>query len=64
MSLNYKTLMTINEAAEYLHLQVSRLRYEVFIKRIPHIKIGRSIRFSQTQLDSWIEANSKNGENK
>ena len=61
MNPNNQTLMEIGEAAEYLRLKVSRLRYEVFIKRIPHIKIGRSIRFSKTQLDSWLKEHTKAG---
>ncbi len=52
-------LLKIGEAAHYLGLAVQRLRYEVFLKRIPHIKLGRSVRFTIEQLDAWIEANSK-----
>ena len=61
MSDNTQPLMEIGEAAEYLRLKISRLRYEVFIKRIPHIKIGRSIRFSKPQLDSWLKEHTKVG---
>lgn len=47
-------LLTLIEASELLNLKVSRLRYEVFHKRIPHFKIGRSIRFSENELISWV----------
>lgn len=57
-----KKVLKIEEAAEYLQLTVSRLRYEVFIKRIPHIKLGRSIRFTKDQLDNWLESNSNGGQ--
>lgn len=50
-----KNLLTIEEAAAYLNLKVSRIRYEVFKKGIPCYKIGRSIRFSISELDSWVE---------
>ena len=47
-------LLTISEAAEFLNLKTSRLRYEVFQKGIPYYKIGRSIRFSEKDLISWV----------
>lgn len=53
-------LLNITEAAEYLGLSVQRLRYEVFVKRIPHVKLGRTVRFSIDQLEAWIQENSKN----
>ena len=51
---NMIKLLTLLEASERFNLKVSRLRYEVFHKKIPHYKIGRSIRFSETDLISWI----------
>ena len=48
-------LLNIHEAAEFTGLKVQRLRYEVFLKRIPHIKLGRSVRFTKEQLDEWIK---------
>lgn len=48
-------LLSIQEAAEKLNMPVSRIRYEVFLKRIPHLKIGRSIRFNESDLEVWIE---------
>lgn len=54
MEINRKQLLTCKEAAAYLNLNESRIRYEVFLKRIPHIKIGRTVRFATEQLDNWI----------
>lgn len=48
-------LLTIKQAAEILNLKESRLRYEVFLHRIPFIKIGRSIRFEVEALNNWIQ---------
>jgi excisionase family DNA binding protein len=50
-----KKLLTLVEAAEFLNLKVSRLRYEVFNKRVPHFKIGRSIRFDTEDLINWVK---------
>ena len=49
-----KQLLTIADAAVFLAFTQSRIRYEVFKKRIPFIKIGRSIRFDEKDLISWI----------
>lgn len=46
--------LTVEEAAQLLNLKVSRLRYEVFRKSIPFFKVGRSIRFAERDLISWI----------
>lgn len=47
-------LLKIDEVAEILGLPVSRIRYEVFLKRIPFIKIGRSVRFDSLDLSEWV----------
>jgi predicted DNA-binding transcriptional regulator AlpA len=44
--------------AEYLGFKVSRIRYETFLNRIPHIKLGRSVRYSKLKIDEWIKENS------
>lgn len=49
-------LMSVEEAALYLKMKVSRLRYEVFKKSIPFYKIGRSVRFSEADLIAWLES--------
>ena len=58
-----KLLLTCAEAADYVGLKETRLRYEVFLKRIPHIKVGRSIRFTRAQLEVWVEGNIVEGPN-
>lgn len=54
-------LLTHMEAAAYLGLKPSRIRYETFLKRIPTIKLGRSVRYSKEQLDQWIKQNTRDG---
>lgn len=51
-------LMNTEDAAHYLSMSPGRIRYETFIKRIPFIKIGRSVRFSKKDLDAWISSQS------
>ena len=46
--------LCINEAAKLINLKKSRIYNEVFYKRIPHIKIGSSLRFSKSDLINWL----------
>lgn len=52
---NCSSLMTTVEAAEFLNLKVSRIRNMVFLKSIPFIKFGASVRFDKSQLESWVK---------
>lgn len=52
-------LLTIEEAAKLLSIKVSRLRTAVFKREVPYIKIGRLVRFRQTDLEEWINENTK-----
>lgn len=53
---NESDMIAIKEAALLTGLKVSRIYNEVFYKRIPHVKIGSSLRFSKTDLLKWIES--------
>ena len=55
----HEDLMVIEEAASFLRLSVGRLRYEVFLRRIPFFKMGRSVRFSREDLSNWLETKKK-----
>ena len=49
-------LLTLAQAAEYLNVSertVLRCRYE---RRLPFVKLGRSLRFKRADLDAFIEA--------
>ena len=51
-----RKLLTIEDAAKFLSIKVSRLRTAVFRKEIPFIKIGRLVRFKEETLVDWIES--------
>ena len=53
-------LLTIDEASNLLAIKVSRLRTAVFRREIPFIKIGRLVRFKESDLMKWVEDNTKN----
>lgn len=48
-------LMTIEEAALFLNLKVSKIRKDIFNKAIPYYKIGSLIRFKKDELLKWLD---------
>lgn len=50
-------MLDVGAAAEYLGTSVRHMRHLVFEKKIPYVKIGQRVRFLQSDLDSYIEAN-------
>ena len=59
MELNNKRLLTIFEASDYLAIKVSRLRTAVFKKEVPFVKIGRLVRFKESDLEKWVDDNTQ-----
>lgn len=55
-------LLTVQEAARYLAVSVSTIYGWVWRRRIPFVKIGRTVRFDPRDLDAFIAA-SKQGYN-
>lgn len=51
-----KRLLTVDEASHYLGLTKTTLYTWTCQKKIPHVKIGRALRFDKVELDSWIES--------
>ena len=50
------SLLTYEQAAELLNLSPSTLRIYVMQKRIPYIKISKSVRFDRSSLNSFIDS--------
>jgi excisionase family DNA binding protein len=54
--LDYRSL------SAYLKIPEGSLRHMVLREGIPYYKIGRSVRFSKSQVDQWLEEHQrKNG---
>jgi excisionase family DNA binding protein len=51
-------LLDANEAARLLHVPRSTLYELVRSRGLPHIKVGRALRFTRADLAVWIGANS------
>lgn len=48
-------LLTIKELTSLLSIKESHLRSLIFRQEIPFIKVGRLIRFDQSQIQKWLE---------
>lgn len=51
-------LMTANEAAKLLRVPRSTLYELVRSRDLPHIRVGRALRFTRADLGTWLAANS------
>jgi excisionase family DNA binding protein len=51
-----RRLMTIQEAAAYLAVPVPTLYTRVWQRRIPFVRLGRSIRFDKEDLDGLVDS--------
>ncbi len=61
---NYKsTLLSIDEAANFLNLTGHTLRSWVHQKRLPFIKLGSRVLFRPEDLESFINSNAVQPEN-
>lgn len=49
-------VLTIQEAADFLKIKVSKLRREVFLKKIKYFKFGALLRFKKIHLIEWRES--------
>lgn len=47
-------LMTIEEVAEHLGVNVRHMRRLVAERRIPYVKWGRLLRFDPAEIDDWL----------
>ena len=50
-------LLTPEEVCGILRIKKQRLYEWVHYKRIPHVKVGRFLRFSKEQIELWLNEN-------
>ena len=57
MSGKYRTgrLLTVEEAAERLNVSVRNIRHQLYLRRIPIVKIGRLVRIEESELEAFID---------
>jgi excisionase family DNA binding protein len=57
-------LLTIEELADHLGVSVRHVRRLIAERRVPHLRVGRFIRFDPADVTAWLNdtrvANSRN----
>jgi excisionase family DNA binding protein len=53
--INSRSLLTIQQAAQVTGIAVPTLYKWVGQRKIPHIKMGRLVKFDPGKLDEWIK---------
>jgi len=56
-------LLSIEETADFLGISKNTLYEWIVQKRIPHLKVGRLVKFRREELDEWLKKR-KQEENK
>ena len=56
-----RALLDANGAAELLNVPASWILAEARADRIPHVRLGRYVRFDAGELETWCKARSRGG---
>lgn len=48
-------LLTIEEAAERLSVSPRNIRHQIYLRRLPIVKVGRLVRIDERDLEAFIE---------
>jgi excisionase family DNA binding protein len=56
-SVTVPRLLDVAEAAEFLGRSVNSMYIDCRAGRIPHYKVGHSLRFRLDDLEAWLESN-------
>jgi len=54
-----KRLLNVEEAAQYLGLEVDTIYKKSRMRELPSVKVGRALRFDVVALDRYVEQNSR-----
>ncbi len=57
------TLMTIEEAAQYLRFHPSTVYRLARLGKLPAVKVGKQWRLDRETLQRWLQANASDGRN-
>lgn len=55
MAQEVQSLLTAREAAQFLHLSENTIRQWIWQRRLPVVRLGRSIRLKKKDLEQLIE---------
>lgn len=57
--MDQRPLLKYEDVADRVNLSKRHVQRLVHLDLIPHVKIGRAVRFSPDDLDAWLRARSK-----
>jgi len=52
---NNNQLMTVEQLADYLHVEKHWIYQHVHAQDIPYVKVGAKLRFLKSEIDKWIK---------
>jgi excisionase family DNA binding protein len=52
-------LLEADDVASYLGMRTDWVYREVRAGRLPHIRLGRAVRFRRESIDAWLEAHER-----
>jgi len=50
-----QSLLSLDELSAYISVPKSTIYTWTHQKKIPHVKIGRSLKFERREIDYWVE---------
>lgn len=54
-------LLEAEDVANYLGVRPDRVYREVRAGRLPHIRLGRAVRFRRESIEAWVDARERGG---
>ncbi|MBT6120321.1 helix-turn-helix domain-containing protein [bacterium] len=48
-------ILNKDDVATYLKVSIKTVRYLLYSKQLPKIKVGKEYRFLKSDIDSWIQ---------
>lgn len=49
------SLLTIEEAAKRLSVSIRNIRHQIYLRKLPIVKVGRLVRIDERDLEAFIE---------
>jgi len=59
--MNRKELLNAAQVAEWLSVKESTIRKWVHYGYIPHVKLGRCMRFQESEIERWLQERAEKG---
>jgi excisionase family DNA binding protein len=56
-------LLEAEEVAQYLGMRTDWVYREVRAGRLPHIRLGRAVRFRRESIEAWLESRERGASN-